>query len=70
VKKLKEKRDELDALITAITTEGNQMTPCITIPRTLDGRLQVKHGQNLENPMFAKKLWKGGRKKEQNWQKF
>jgi len=41
VKKLKEKRDELDSLITAVTTNGAHHTKCVTIPRTLDGRLQV-----------------------------
>ena len=40
VKKLKEKRDELDSLITAITTNGSHQSKCVTIPRTLDGRLQ------------------------------
>ena len=41
VKKLKEKRNELDSLITAITTNGAHSTKCVTIPRTLDGRLQI-----------------------------
>ena len=35
VKKLKEKRDELDALITAVTTNGTHPTKCVTIQRTL-----------------------------------
>ena len=43
MKKLKEKRDELDSLITAITTNGAHPTKCVTIQRTLDGRLQVSH---------------------------
>ena len=41
VRKLKEKRDELDELIVAVTMLGEQATKCVTIPRTLDGRLQV-----------------------------
>lgn len=41
MRKLKEKRDELDALIVSVTTHGEQVTKCVTIPRTLDGRLQV-----------------------------
>ena len=42
VKKLKEKKDELDSLIAAITTNGAHPSKCVTIQRTLDGRLQVK----------------------------
>ena len=38
---VQEKRDELDSLITAITTNGAHPSKCVTIPRTLDGRLQV-----------------------------
>lgn len=41
VKKLKEKREELDSLITAITTNGAHPSKCVTIQRTLDGRLQA-----------------------------
>lgn len=47
VKKLKEKRDELDSLITAITTNGAHPSKCVTIQRTLDGRLQVLNAYTL-----------------------
>src|SRR6218665_4098155 len=41
VKKLKEKRDELDGLITAVTPNGRQRPKCVVIPGPLDGRLPV-----------------------------
>lgn len=48
VKKLKDKRDELDSLVNAITTSGARPSKCVTIQRTLDGRLQVSF-----SPMYV-----------------
>lgn len=53
VKKLKEKKDELDSLITAVTTNGAHPSKCVTIQRTLDGRLQVHtHTHIYTSPVF------------------
>lgn len=57
VKKLKEKRDELDSLITAITTNGAHPSKCVTIQRTLDGRLQVSF-HNVSVYVGGKLLYK------------
>lgn len=45
VKKLKERRDELESLLAAVTTSGAHPSKCVTIQRTLDGRLQVPSGR-------------------------
>lgn len=47
VKKLK-RTGGLDELEKAITTEGSVQTSCVTIARSLDGRLQVSHRYNVD----------------------
>ncbi|EMP28202.1 Mothers against decapentaplegic like protein 4, partial [Chelonia mydas] len=60
VKKLKEKKDELDSLITAITTNGAHPSKCVTIQRTLDGRLQfafdLKYDSVCVNPYHYERV--------------
>ncbi|KAG1924730.1 mothers against decapentaplegic [Pimephales promelas] len=55
VKKLK-KTGQLEELEKAITTQ-NINTKCITIPRSLDGRLQVSHRKGLPHVIYCR-LWR------------
>ncbi|XP_067874270.1 mothers against decapentaplegic homolog 3b isoform X2 [Heterodontus francisci] len=55
VKKLK-KTGQLDELEKAITTQSIN-TKCITIPRSLDGRLQVSHRKGLPHVIYCR-LWR------------
>ncbi|CAI6377763.1 unnamed protein product [Macrosiphum euphorbiae] len=57
VKKLKGKRDELDNLILAITTNGSNPSKCVTIQRTLDGRLQIAGRKVFPHVIYAR-IWR------------
>ena len=57
VKKLKEKPGDVDALCDAIKTSGATSTRCVSIPRTLDGRLQVAGRKCFPHVIYAR-IWR------------
>ena len=56
VKKLKKKKGALEELEKALSNPGAR-TNCITIPRSLDGRLQVSHRKGLPHVIYCR-VWR------------
>ncbi|XP_063848040.1 protein mothers against dpp-like [Scylla paramamosain] len=56
VKKLKKKKGAIEELERALKCPG-QETKCVTIPRSLDGRLQVSHRKGLPHVIYCR-VWR------------
>lgn len=56
VKKLKKKKGALEDLEKALSCPGQQ-SKCVTIPRSLDGRLQVSHRKGLPHVIYCR-VWR------------
>ncbi|XP_069131166.1 mothers against decapentaplegic homolog 5-like isoform X3 [Argopecten irradians] len=56
VKKLKKKKGALEDLEKALSSPGQQ-SKCVTIPRSLDGRLQVSHRKGLPHVIYCR-VWR------------
>ncbi|XP_048384299.1 mothers against decapentaplegic homolog 1 isoform X2 [Stegostoma tigrinum] len=56
VKKLKKKKGAMEELEKALSSPG-QPSNCVTIPRSLDGRLQVSHRKGLPHVIYCR-VWR------------
>lgn len=56
VKKLKKKKGAMEELEKALSCPG-QPSNCVTIPRSLDGRLQVSHRKGLPHVIYCR-VWR------------
>lgn len=56
VKKLKKKKGAVEEL-TRVLENPNPISNCVTIPRSLDGRLQVSHRKGLPHVIYCR-VWR------------
>lgn len=56
VKKLKKKKGAMEELEKALSRPG-EPSKCVTIPRSLDGRLQVSHRKGLPHVIYCR-VWR------------
>lgn len=56
VKKLKKQKGAIDELERALSSPGSD-SKCVTIPRSLDGRLQVSHRKGLPHVIYCR-VWR------------
>ncbi|XP_071489693.1 mothers against decapentaplegic homolog 9-like [Diadema setosum] len=56
VKKLKKKKGAMEELERALSCPG-ELSKCVTIPRSLDGRLQVSHRKGLPHVIYCR-VWR------------
>nr|ACU12852.1 Smad1 [Paracentrotus lividus] len=56
VKKLKKKKGAMEELERALSRPG-ELSKCVTIPRSLDGRLQVSHRKGLPHVIYCR-VWR------------
>ena len=55
-KKLKKKKGALEELEKALSSPGQQ-SKCVTIPRSLDGRIQILHRKGLPHVIYCR-VWR------------
>ncbi|GMR58591.1 hypothetical protein PMAYCL1PPCAC_28786, partial [Pristionchus mayeri] len=53
-KKLKDRPEEMEALIVAVDTQGEDQGGCVPIQRTLDGRMQVAGKKGFPHVVYGK----------------
>ncbi|CAB3402059.1 unnamed protein product [Caenorhabditis bovis] len=53
-KLMKHNKQALDNLEFALQCQGRQKTECVTIPRSLDGRLQISHRKALPHVIYCR----------------